>query len=396
MALAPIPDFIMNGTEIIKQAAMPPMGALSGHVICLVGTAIGKAADIPYNEAIKLDDYAHAMQVLNTDNSYGGTLPAVTEYLLTRLRVSCYVIIIPDDEDASALELACVGSIDGVTGVATGLYKVPECTEQPTIIYVPSFNSLNLGQKLCLIADQVKAFPIIDGINTNKIAAAEQSSLYGGFGTVEEALHIPFPAGLYQLNGKGDGVAVIPSGARLVAALASVEMWQSPQNQLDNILDNTIPVGYNATSANSEHNFLNKHGVYTFCRNKHLGGIICVGNRAHSGKFSSKVGLELALARKIGDTSEIYKGQMLTKEQVESIVARLNSWIKVLKTQDGCIIDAKVVVTDKNTVDSYRSGSFFIALRYGDYSPLEHFQVTLAEDLTIVEKYVEELKGLTQ
>lgn len=391
-ALNPIQDFVMNGTEIVNAPAMPVMGKLSGHVLCLIGTAPMKAEGTPFNEAIKVDDYAHAMKLTNSGNAYQGTLPAVLEYVLNRVDVITYIVVV--DTGANDVETLAniVGGIDGSTGEATGIYCAPACAEQPTIVYAPSFSDVALGQKLCQVANQIKAFPVMDAPNTNKMEAAQYSALFGGVDSPEENFHLAFPSGLFALN-NGGGTAVIPAGARLVASLAGVQMWESPQSELDSVQDNSIPVGYNPTSENSDHNFLNKHGIYTFCRSP-LGGIVCTGNRAHAGKFSSKVGLQLALARKLIATSEIYKGKMITKPFAEAIVARLNSWIKTLKVDDQCIIDAKVSVNSKNTTDSYRSGSFYITLAYGDYSPLEHFQVTIAEDITIVEKYVEELKAL--
>lgn len=390
--LTPIANFVMNGTEVEQAPAMPPMGQLSNQVVGLVGTAPSKHVDLPYNEAIRLDSYAHAMQMLNTDNDYLGTLPAFVEFLSTRVDVTIYVVVVEQGETDSETLSNVVGGVDVATGEATGIYKLGECAEAPTIIYCPSFSNLELGQKLCQIGEQLKAIPFMDGVNTNKQQVAEQSGTFGGFGTAEENLCLAFPAGLYTLN-NGAGTSIIGAAGRLVAAYAAVNMWESPQNQLDGCQENTIPVGYNPTSVTSDHNFLNKHGVFTFC-NSPNGGIVTMGNRCHAGKFISKAGLECALARKIVQTSEIYKGKMITREQVEAMVARLNSWIKTLKVQDQCIIDAKVVITEKNTADSYRSGSFFIAIQYGDYSPLEHFHVTLAEDLAIVEKYVEELKAL--
>lgn len=392
MSLNPIPNFYMNGTEVVNSPAMPAMGKLSQQVVCLVGTAPSKASELPYNEATRLDGYQHAMQLLNSDNSYTGTLPKVVEYIMTRVEVTLYVIVVEDGGNDTETLTNVIGSVNGSTGALTGLQVIPTCAEQPTIIYAPSFSDLSLGQKLSLIAAEIKAIPVMDGKNTNKQEVAAQSGDFGGDDTDEGNLCLAFPDGLYKINGSGE-VTIMPSGARLVAGLAGVNMWESPQNQLDGCIDNTIPVGYSPTNKASEHNFLNKHGVFTFCKSP-AGGIRVIGNRCHSGTFVSKAGLECALSRKIITTSEIYKGKMITKPFVENIIARLNSWIKQLKVDDQCIIDAKVVISESNTVDSYRSGSFYIGIQYGAYAPLEHFKVTLAEDLTIVEKYVEELKKL--
>lgn len=391
-ALNPIPNFIMNGTQVVNAPAMPPMGSLSSHVVCLVGTAPSKHDDVPFNECIKIDSYAHAMKLLNTDNGYLGTLPAALEYILTRVDVRMYVVVVDAGANDTETLQNIIGGVDGATGEATGIYKIPECFEQATLIYAPSVTDVALGQKLSQVADQVKAIPVMDAPNTNKQQAAECSGNFGGIGTVEENLCLAFPAGLYDLN-NGAGTGVMGSGCRLIAALAAVELWQSPQNQIDGCQENTIPVGYNPSSETSDHNFLNKYGVFTFCHSPN-GGIVTMGNRCHAGKFVSKAGLECALARKIVETSEIYKGKAIAKPFVEALVTRLNSWIKTLVNVDQCIIDAKVQITEMNSADTYRSGSFYIAINYGDFSPLEHFHVTLAEDVTIVERYVEELKKL--
>ncbi|MGY6429888.1 phage tail protein [Vibrio parahaemolyticus] len=389
MALIPIANFIMNGTQVEKASAMPPMGALSSHVVCLVGTAPTKASAVPYNEAVRLDSYPHAMQMINPNSTYEGTLPAVVEYLMTRATVTLYVIIVEQGSSNGETLANIIGAATG-EGISTGIHKIPECAEAPTIIYAPGFSDIPLGQKLALIGDKVKAFPLVDAPDTTKQAAAEFAGQFGGIDTPEEAVHVAFPSGLYKLNGSGE-TAIIPSGARLLAAMCGVEMWESPQSQLDGC-ENSIPVAYSPTDETSEHNFLNKHGVYTFCKSP-TGGVTCTGNRAHSGTFTPSIGLDLAMARKLVETSEIYKGRMMTRPFVEAMVARLNSWIKTLKL-DGCIIDARVDVSERNTADTYRSGSFYISLHKGGYSPLEHFHVTLADDVTIVEKYVKELTAL--
>ncbi|EJZ9093462.1 hypothetical protein OIX85_003873 [Vibrio parahaemolyticus] len=389
MSLTPIANFVMNGTQVAKASALPPMGALSSHVLCLVGTAPTKASELPYNEATRLDSYQHAMTLLNPSGGYDGTLPAVVEYIMTRAQTTLYVIVVEQGSSDGETLANIIGSASD-DGVATGIYKIPECAETPTIVYAPAFSDVPLGQKLAQIAAKVKAFPIVDCPDTTKQAAAEFSGSFGGVDTVEEAVHVAFPSGLYKLNGTGE-TAIIPAGARLVAAMANVKMWQSPQSQLDGC-ENSIPVAYSPTDETSEHNFLNRHGVYTFCKSPN-GGVICVGNRAHSGTFTPSIGLDLAMARKLVQTSEIYKGRMMTRPFVEALVARLNSWIKTLKL-DGCIIDASVDVSERNTSDTYRSGSFYISLNKGGYSPLEHFHVTLADDVTIVEKYVQELVSL--
>ena len=389
MALVPISNFIMNGTEVEKASAMPPMGALSSHIVCLVGTAPTKAPEQPYNEAIRIDSYPHAMQVLNPSGAYDGTLSAAVEYLMTRATVTLYVIIV-EQGDTDGETLTNVIGAATAEGVNTGIQKIPECPEIPTIIYAPGFSDVPLGQRLALVGKKIKAFPIVDAPDTTKQAAAEFAGEFGGIDTAEEAIHTAFPSGLYKLNGTGE-TAIIPAGMRLVAAMCGVEMWESPQSQLDGC-ENSIPVAYSPTDETSEHNFLNKHGVYTFCKSP-TGGVVCTGNRAHSGTFTPSIGLDLAMARKLVETSEIYKGRMMTRPFVEAMVARLNRWIKTLKL-DGCIIDARVDVSERNTSDTYRSGSFYISLHKGGYAPLEHFHVTLADDVTIVEKYVKELVEL--
>lgn len=390
-ALAPIGSFYMNGTEVILAPAMPPMGKASPHVLCLVGTAPAKAGDIALNEPFRLDGYAHAMQMLNVNNQFDGTLSLAVEYILARVACTMYVIVVEEGANAAETLTNIVGSVDGSTGANLGLLAVPQCQEQPTIVYCPAYADLALGQKLCIAADKVKALPVIDAPNSTKVAAAEYSGLFGGLATKEEGLSIAYPNGLYRMTNGETGI--VPAGARLVAALAAVQMWQSPQNQLDGCQENTQAVGYSPSSIESDHNFLNKHGVFTFCHSL-TGGIACMGNRAHSGTFVSSIGLRLAMSRKLTDESEIYKGKMMTHAFAEAVVLRINSWLKTLKTDDGSIIDARASVSAFNTIDSYRSGTFMITVSYGEYTPLEHFKVTLAEDLTYVERYVEELKGI--
>ncbi|MBF4348769.1 phage tail protein, partial [Vibrio anguillarum] len=122
-------------------------------------------------------------------------------YLLAFVQCILYVTVVEDTEVPATTEANVIGGVDSATGAITGLQAVKACPETPTIIGAPGFSSKALGQALALIGRDVRCRPVLDGPNTNDMAAAEFAGEFGAEGTGEDKLCIIDPWFLKTYDG---------------------------------------------------------------------------------------------------------------------------------------------------------------------------------------------------
>ena len=80
---------------------------------------------------------------------------------------------------------------------------------------------------------------------------------------------------------------------------------------------------------------------------------------------------------------------MMTLDFFEMEVERINNWIADLKTKN-IVIHARAYLHQKlNSVNSYETGEWTLAIDYGEYNPNEHTVIFLQKDLKITREYVE-------
>ncbi|MEZ8095775.1 phage tail protein [Photobacterium swingsii] len=383
--LAPIQDFELNGAEVNTIEPQPSMGPLASHVVHLIGTAPDKHAGMANSEPVRLWDYAHAMMMLDTIGKRQGSLPNVVRYLFEYVTTSVYVTIEPEGVDAAKTEANIIGGVDSTTGAITGLETVKACPETPTIISAPGFNSKAVGQKLAAIGRDVRCRPVLDGPNTNDMAAAEFAAEFGAEGTGEDKLSIIDP----WFTVKYDGVQILlPASIALVAAMAAVEGYESPQNQGVRCEETARNVSYKINDKTTQANFLNKHGVCTIARTR-MGGYAIIGNRTNTGRYIGHVGLEDLLARKLEETSQPLMGKLLTEEFMKQVVEKLSNWGQSL-VADGVIpVFRAYLHASKNNLENYKSGRWFLCIDYGRYSPNEHMVYELSVDDGLIKAWLE-------
>lgn len=383
--LNPIPDFQMNGVEVRFSEPQPSMGPLASQVVHLIGTAPN--ATIPEQEPTRLYSLSNAMLALDSTGERAGSLPAVVQYLLEYVKCVLYVTVVPEGENEAATSAAVIGGIDAETGQLTGLETVKSCPETPTVIACPGFSSVPIGQKLALMGRDIHCRPVLDGPNGSDQEAAEFAANFGAEGTGQEKLSIIDPWFLKTVDGDQQ---LLPASIALVAAMASVNGWESPQNQCVLCDETARNVSYKINDATTQANFLNKHGVTTICRTR-MGGFSIIGNRTVSGKFISQVGLDDLLARKLEETSQPLMGKNLTADFFTQVIDRLTNWGQSL-VKDGVVpIFEAYLHPEKNDVENYNSGRWFICLKYGRYSPNEHMVYELTVDNGLIASWLEEV-----
>ncbi|MFS1981138.1 phage tail protein [Vibrio lentus] len=385
--LTPIQDFELNGVEVHTIEPQPSMGPLALQVVHLTGTAPNKSAGLSYNEPTRLWNYSHAMLSLDSVGTRQGTLPNVVRYLLEYVKCIVYVTIVEANASASVTETNIIGGVSSGTGAITGLETVKACAETPTIIAAPGFNSKAVGQKLALIGRDVRCRPVLDGPNTNDMAAAEFAAEFGAEGTGQDKLAIIDPWFLKTYDGVQ---SLMPASIALVAAMASVEGWESPQNRGVLCDETARNVSYKINDKTTQANFLNKHGVVTLARTR-MGGVAIIGNRANTGRFLSHVGLEDLMARKLEETSQPLMGKQLTEEFMGQVVDRLTNWGQNLVAQGIIPVFKAFLHPSKNNLENYTSGRWYLCVNYGRYAPNEHMVYEMSVDNGLIEAWLEEV-----
>ena len=385
--LTPIQDFELNGVEVNTIEPQPSMGPLALQVVHLTGTAPNKSKGLSYNEPTRLWNYSHAMLSLDSVGTRQGTLPNVVRYLLEYVKCIVYVTIVEANASASVTETNIIGGVNSGTGAITGLETVKACAETPTIIAAPGFNSKAVGQKLALIGRDVRCRPVLDGPNTNDMAAAEFAAEFGAEGTGQDKLAIIDPWFLKTYDGVQ---SLMPASIALVAAMASVEGWESPQNRGVLCDETARNVSYKINDKTTQANFLNKHGVVTLARTR-MGGVAIIGNRANTGRFLSHVGLEDLMARKLEETSQPLMGKQLTEEFMGQVVDRLTNWGQNLVAQGIIPVFKAFLHPSKNNLENYTSGRWYLCVNYGRYAPNEHMVYEMSVDNGLIEAWLEEV-----
>ncbi|PNH99608.1 phage tail protein [Vibrio diazotrophicus] len=385
--LVPIEDFELNGVTVNTIEPLPSMGPLASHVIHLTGTATNKNAGLQYNEPTRLYKISDAMLMLDTTGDRAGTLPYAVRYLMEFVKCVVYVTVVEEGADATATEANVVGGTDAETGAVTGLQTIKACPETPTIVAAPGFSSKPVGQSLALIGRDIRCRPVLDGPNTNDMAAAEFAGEFGAEGTGEDKLAIIDPWFLKTY----DGVQLLmPASIALVAAMASVEGYESPQN-IGVLCDETSRnVSYKINDSTTQANFLNKHGVVTIARTR-MGGYSIIGNRTNTGRFISHVGLEDLMARKLEETSQPLMGKQLTESFMNQVIDRLTNWGQNLVAQGVIPVFKAFLHPSKNNLENYTSGRWYLCVNYGRYSPNEHMVYEMSVDNGLIEAWLEEI-----
>ncbi|ODA28347.1 phage tail protein, partial [Veronia pacifica] len=378
-------DFEHNGVEVHTREPQPSMGGLSAQVVHLVGTA--KHTTLNHNEPTRLFNYASAMMALDTKGTREGSLPNVVRYLLEYVKCILYVTVVPEGANFEATKANVIGGVNSQTGEITGLETVKACPETPTIIAAPGFASLVVGQKLALMARDVRCRAVLDAPNTNDMAAAEFAARFGAEGTGQDKLSIVDPWFLKTYDG---AQVLLPASIALVAAMASVDGWESPQN-LAVLCDETARnVSYKINDKTTQANFLNKHGVVTIARTR-MGGYSIIGNRTNTGRFISHVGLEDLMARKLEETSQPLMGKNLTSDFMKQVVERLTNWGQSLVANEVIPKFVAYLHPDKNNVENYKSGRWYLCVDYGRYSPNEHMVYEMSVDDGLIATFLEEV-----
>jgi hypothetical protein len=384
-----IAQFEHNGITIERNPLPTPMGPLGSHVVCWVGTAPDKHADVPYNVPFRVANKTDAAKLDTTGDEKGWLFHATSE-TMKKVSVPQYVIVVEVGADDSETMNNIIGGIDASTGQRTGIAAIELCSEKPTIVAAPGYTHMkDSADELVSMAKKLFACPHLDGTSTNTSAVIAYSGTLGGEGTGYDAAYLvePQPA-IYSKNASAN--IYVPPSLLSVGCHASMPVHESPGNQGTYAKDVQRTISYNILDKSTEGNLLNKNGISYFAATD-LGGISLIGNRSVTGRFINQVCLEQSLCRKLAATGQKAMSKNLSKSFMEQEITKLNVWLASLKANEE-IIGAEVVLhPELNSIESYRNGTWYIAIRYASFPPNEHMVYQLNEDAGIIEQFLGEI-----
>ncbi|NRB82128.1 MAG: phage tail protein, partial [Saccharospirillaceae bacterium] len=173
-------------------------------------------------------------------------------------------------------------------------------------------------------------------------------------------------------------------------AIASKKPWHGfgHTNVAINGVDNEFE--YNVNSNATEGSLLNKNGICYF--GKTSSGWSLVGNRVFTGEFGAAVGLAHAVVRKLIPVLEKPLGTRLTPTAMQQEIENVNNWIDSLIAENVVMKGTCCYLhPEKNTVDNYNSGRWFIVFKYSGYSTNEETVVEFVKSNEIVSAFLKEV-----
>lgn len=384
-----ITAFEHNGISIVKKALSAPMGPLGKHVVCWVGTAPNKHKDVPYNVPYCISSEADAAKLDTTGEEDGWLWYAVTE-LRKKVQVKQYVIVVPEGDDDTATLNKVIGGVNAQTGQRTGMSAIPLCTESPTIIAAPGYtHNKSASDALVAVALKIMAFPHLDGPSTTTKAVIDHSKKLSTKDTGYDIATLVDPQPSIYSKAAGNNVYVPPS-VLSVGCHASVALHESPGNKGTYAQGVQRDITYDILDDSTEGDQLNRNGICYFSKTD-LGGVSLLGNRTLSGRFINQVCLEQAICRKLKKSAQKVMSENLDKSFMEQEIAKLNAWGAQLQANEEVVGLEVVLHPELNTAESYRNGTWYIAIRYAAFPPNEHMVYHLEEDLGIIDSFIKEI-----
>ncbi|MYM61628.1 hypothetical protein GTG28_20720 [Vibrio sp. OCN044] len=375
-------NYVKHGLSFKHKAPPTAISSSTDQLGLMVGTAPNKHDDVEYDVPFLLRSPDDVMY-LDTTNSPTGSLFYDAKHFLETSGASLYVIVVQEpDEGASYdddLKKAIVGGIHADTERRFGIPAIVDANEEPTVIGSTLLgNDLGVINALNAVAEDILCEVVCELPNTTTKAAKEFTDNFGD--AYENVIGV-------DVSIERWGVPISQT-AWGMAARCAVDPWVSPSNK-PIIAENVArQIGHRASDSRSESNDLNSYGICVPIRPKR-GGYVFWGNRTVTGAWISSVGLLNFLQRKLEQALETSQDEMMTLDFFEMEVERINNWIADLKTKN-IVIHARAYLHQKlNSVNSYETGEWTLAIDYGEYNPNEHTVIFLQKDLKITREYVE-------
>lgn len=384
--MSEILNFTHNGITAMHTPAPQALGALSVDVIAIVGTAPDADATIfPLNKPVRISKITEAAK-LDTTGAGKGFLVHACEKTFEQVRAPIYVIRVAEGANEAETIQSVIGGINVDTGQKTGIKAISNCLEKPTLIAAPGYShNAGVANALAAMSKSIKARFICDLVGVKAADLIANVNQFGGKDLGFDACIALAHTARYT---NGRGTLTMPASVVALGAIASKSPWLGIGHTGVAIDGVDIYFDYNTLDSSTEGNLLNKHGICYF-GNTSAGGWSLIGNRTITGRFAAHVGLEHALTRKLVAAMEPALGKRLTKTFMEQQVNRVNNWLESLIAEEVVMPGSRCYLhPEKNTVDNYTSGRWFIVVEYAGYGINENTVIELVESNGIVESFL--------
>ena len=386
--MAEVTNFEHNGISIEFEESPAAMGAISDNVVGLVGTAPNAHMSVPRNAPFRINSDTLAA-LLDTTNSDAGTLPLVVKNILKVVKCPIYVVVVEKGATAAETISNVIGGVDPESGQMLGIKALATAQEVPTIIGAPGFSSeQSVYSELAALGKRIFCRSVFDGKDVTVAGQVEHSKDIGGAELGYDACLVvhQMPA-VYSKAALGN--VFLPPSSLAIAALASVKQWESPGNQVTYAADVSRTVEYNILDKSTEGDLLNRYGICYYARTT-KGGFSLLGNRSITGKFISYVGLEHALARKLMGAAQLVMARNLTLSFMKQEVEKIDTWLQTLVADETIPGGSVYLDPERNSVESYKNGTWYIVIDYGRYAPNEHMVYKLNAADSVIEEFLTE------
>lgn len=377
-------NFKQNGIEFNTITAAMGIGAPSNHVVCLVSTAPDADASVyPYGVPVLVGNDAAIAKLDGTNAGTGFLIHAIQKI---KQVADCRIYVIRVEQGAGADDAAklaatlpkVIGGIDSSTGQKTGIAAIANCKEKPTIVAAPGFShNLGVAQALSTMAKKVLAVPVLN-IGSGLVATVTAAG--DALGSADVGMDAAIAAIGNVTYSSQFGVITMPADIVTTALYASLEVYENPGHRGVAITAIDHQYEYSFTEAGSEGNLLNKHGLCYFATTS-AGGFSLIGNRTVTGRFTSDVGLQLEINRKLVASLEQSQGKRLTPTFINQKLLVINNWLESLNKAEIVAPNSRCYLhPTKNDESSMTQGRWYIVVEYDGYPVNENPVIELFEN----------------
>ncbi|ENM3928908.1 phage tail protein [Vibrio cholerae] len=304
----------------------------------------------------------------------GGTLKNALKDIYSQVGAVCIVIRVAEGQDENTTKANVIGTLDPQSGSATGL-KALESAEgklgvRPRLIIAPEFSHLKgVGEEVERVAKNLNATPIIDSDHF-----AGYSSIVQRARQFAEALFVHGGIELFDADQKAN---VKRHASALVAGhIVRVDneegYWNTPSNRkISGIQGTAVDVPYVSAGPGAISCLANQFNSNNICTivNKQ-GGWVFWGSRLTNGMMLPHQRIRYIVGDSILYAHDDAVDQLITKNYVESVTGRVNSFLRRLVNRQ--VISGGLCWADKElNLDAIGTGQVFFDYDLGFYDVAE-------------------------
>ncbi len=367
-------DTFLHGAQVLEiDGGARPIRTASSGIIGLVGTA--PAADetkFPLNVPVLIAGSRLEAAKLGDE----GTLPQALDGVFDQVGAVVVVVRVEEGVDAASTLSNVVGDIDADTNEYSGILALLSAESvvkvQPRILIATGFSHQKaVADQLIIVAEQLRAYALLDGPNTTDNAAITYRE---NFGSRRCEVIDPW----YRVwDTKTDAHIIQPPSARHAGVMARVHStqgfwWSNSNQEIFGIDGLSRSVNFKLDDPACRANLLNeKHVTTTIQQN----GFKVWGNRTCSDDakwvFKNVVITNDLIADSLVRAHLWAMDRNITKTYVEGVTEGVNNYLRHLKNIGAIAGGVCWVDPDLNPPDQIQQGSVYFDYDFSAYAPAE-------------------------